>query len=275
MKKLIIAVVSVLCLLAALFLASPWWAGPAVKSVANAKVPEMAGVAFSLSNCDIGTFSGKCLLEGLEMGNPDGFPEGPALKFDSLKIDLDLASLNTKTVRIREIALDGLFVSYVHGPDGVDNFTAIGNNFSKGDESLDGAADVEEEESEKSKDGEVKVVIDMLRIKGAKIKVDVLPLPIPVPTITLRDIGKEGDGVDMGNICKVVYEELLKACGIVGGSLGSAGAVTLDLGSSGVEIGTNTIRKAADALKTISAGGAENVSEGVNELMKLFKGKKK
>jgi hypothetical protein len=275
MKKLIIAVVSVLCLLAALFLASPWWAGPAVKSVANAKVPEMAGVAFSLSNCDIGTFSGKCLLEGLEMGNPDGFPEGPALKFDSLKIDLDLASLKTRTVHIREIALDGLFVSYVHGPDGVDNFTAIGNNFSKGEAKADGEEDIREEESAGDKESQVKVVIDMLRIKGAKIKVDVLPLAIPVPTITLRDIGKEGDGVDISNICKVVSDELLKACGIVGGSLGSAGAVTLDLGSSGVEIGTNTIRKAADALKTISAGGAENVSEGVNELMKLFKGKKK
>lgn len=284
MKKLVLCLLaSLLCLLTVLVaavLTSPMWAGPLVRSVANAKVPQMSGTGFSVGSCDIGVFSGKCSFENMKLENPDGFSERVALSFDSLAVDVDVPSLNTDRIHVREIVLDGLFVSYLDGQDGTNNFKAIGSNFSRatGNGGSEDASGPSADASDGTKGGEDKrkrVVIDRIDISNAKIRVGGLPLPIPLPKITLRDIGKDSDGINYAELWNTVSEELLKSCGVIGSGLESLGNASVKFGKSGISGGTNTIMKAAEAFKTIGSGSAESIKDGVDSLLNLFKDGKK
>jgi hypothetical protein len=292
LKAASFAVAGILLFVLLAVLLSPLWLGPAVKTTANCAVPGMAGVGFKLEECDIGTFSGKILLSGMTLENPEGFSDRVAASFESLKVDIDMASLAGDVIHIREIALSGLYVSYLDGPHGTNNFKVISGNFAsgKGDGCAECAdcgeepapaaenaaadanppADAGKAETDGAK--QKRVVIDVVRIEGTRIKFGILP-PISVPSIVIRDIGKESGGAGLQEAWKSLCDSLMKSCGMVGDGISALGKASLKLGKIGIESGTNALNRASGAFKELGESGSEGVKTGVNGLVDMFKRK--
>lgn len=228
----------------------------------------------TLSDVNISLKSGSGALRGLTVGNPKGFKTPSAFELGSISVTIDIGSVGSDPVIIKEIVITNPKVTYELGSGG-SNVDAIQKNveaYSKQFQSGGG--------EKKSGDGP-KLIIENLYIRGGKISVSAAflqgkALTTPLPDIHLKDIGKEEKGADPGQVVKEVIDSMTKGIGSAVGSLGLedlAKGVTEGV-SGAMKAVTEGASGATKQLKegTGSVGGAvqEGVSEAGKSLKKLF-----
>jgi len=128
-------------------------------------------------------FQGLVQLNGLAVGNPDGFTPGNMFYMDDLEVDLDVRSLFSDTVVINRIQVDGPQINYEAGSRG----TNLGVLLAKLQSDAEAEADAE------AKPGKG-VVIKELTIVNAQARVSATALQgrgvtVQIPPITLNDLG--------------------------------------------------------------------------------------
>lgn len=261
-KIILNAVLGLVGLVAVLLAAHPFWIGALVKGVANAKVPEITGTAFDLGAFSLNAYSGRLHVGKAQLFNPPGFKPAKAVDLGSLDISVDVGTVLSDVIVIREIALRDTFVSYV-SHDGRDNFAVIAENAAKatgGDDAAEteekkeppsGEADEKpaEEEDEKTEKGkEKKVIIDRLLISGLKVQWGALTLPLP--TIELTGIGRESDGADWATVAQEVSDAVMKHLGALGDGL-------IKLGGALQDVGKGTAAQALEAVKSLDVENAK------------------
>jgi len=69
---------------------------------------EMTGTAVTVSGVSISPFSGKGTISGFRVANPEGYSRDFAVEIDQFSIELDLMTLFTDEVVIRELLVDWL-----------------------------------------------------------------------------------------------------------------------------------------------------------------------
>ena len=250
LKMLLWTIVGVLAFVLMLVLAIPLWLGPTVVTVANKVTPEYTGTPFSLAGVSINPYTGKYGVTKLDLGNPEGYPVPTAFSVSNVFVDVEMASLVTDTIHIREITINGTYVSYVSNA-GTNNFEWIGAHVQEKIGPQEEKAAPKEKKEEKG--AGKKVVIDRLTIAGTRVKVKVLP-EMSIPTITLTGIGKEGGGVTWEDVGKTIYDALMEASSSIGEGLASALVVLGDGANALVGGATNILGSAAGAL-----GGVTNI----------------
>ncbi len=253
-KFLFRTIVVILALVLVLVLTIPLWLGSTITSVANKKAPEYTGTKFSLDSVSINPYTGKYRITKLDLGNPEGYSVPTAFSVSNVLVDVEMSSLFTDTIHIREITIDNPYASYV-SKDGVNNFEWIGNHVN---EKL-GPKEEEEEKEEDNGPGK-KVVIDKLTINGTLVKLKMLP-EMPIPTITLTDIGKEKGGATWDEVGKMLADAFMKASASIGAGLTTALGVLGDGANTVVGGATNLLGNAAGAL----GGAATNVLGGASD----------
>jgi len=67
-------------------------------------------VGVSVSNVDLSIMGGKLALQNLLINNPPGYQHDKLLKLKNVEIEIDVKSLLSDVVNIREIKLDGVDV---------------------------------------------------------------------------------------------------------------------------------------------------------------------
>lgn len=212
--------------------------------------PKITGVPVSVQSVSISPAKGTAALEGLVVGNPEGFKTEHAFSLGKVSMDLDVSSLGTDTVHIREIMVSAPEIVYEFGASG-SNLDAIREHVA----SLSSGKTQEgrEEEADAGVENEVKLVIDKLVVADANIKVSTAgkTMSVPLPTITLSDIGKKSGGASPAEVVSKVMASI---------SSGVAGAV------SGIDLGG--IQKGADKALEGVKGGA---SDAADKLKNLFR----
>lgn len=230
-------------LLAVLALAAhPLWLGPTAKGIANAVAPKVLGVKFNIAGLDINLYSGRISLTDLRLWNPTNYSDEYAAKLGKFSIDIDMGSLAGDKIVVRDIALDGIYASYVKD-DGKYNFDVIAEN-AVGPADTNAVAKVEppppDEEAEAKP--QKKVVINHIKISNVKVKYGFLVIPVPMD-IELNDLGKETDGVTLSEAWANIMEAVLKSLNSVGQGLDSlgkgAGDVLKDAGGSIKDAGSS------------------------------------
>ena len=200
MKKAILILAGLLVVLAVLAVAALLFLNQIVLKTVNEAGPAALGVPVSLQDAQIRPLRGTIALKGLHLGNPEGYKTDGLLDLGSLFIRVDLASLRTDTVVIREITVDGLVVTYEKGLLN-SNLGALIDLLSAGEEKNPEPAP-EEQTAEQDTSGK-KVVIDKLSISGSRMNFSVTgaaaltggaAIPIPLPPITLTGLGREKEG---------------------------------------------------------------------------------
>lgn len=228
-------------------LSVPLWIGPTVKGVAESVAPKFTGTPFKMEKFSLNPYTGKLFISGFNLGNPEGFDEKSAVSFSSLSVDVEVASLFTKKIHVRDITLESPFVSYVFDKNGTNNFDSILANVKS---KLGPEEEKKEEEESKS---EKKVQIDRLCINGTKVKYRMLTLPIPLPTLT--NIGKDKEeGASFEEVGETIWEKAKGSITGIGGALSGA-AGSLGEGAS------NLIKGAGNLLNDGTAGAAGKATD--------------
>jgi len=159
-----------------------------------------------LNEVDIELTSGKGALRGFRVTNPSGFSDDDAFKFDEVSVNIDLSSVRSDPVIIKEVIISGPEVVYEFGDDGDSNLDKL----NKAVQSKAGGGG-----SNSSGGGEApNIVIESLVLQNGKVAV-VAPLlneklSVPLPTVRLKDIGKDGSGATPEEIATQIMDAVLK-----------------------------------------------------------------
>jgi uncharacterized protein involved in outer membrane biogenesis len=155
--------------------------------------------------------SGLAALKGFELGNPPGFKTPRAIELGEVSLQMEVASLTTDVVRIREIRILAPHVTYERGDSG-SNLEVIERNVQSYVAAQTAALGVGGSgaggpggKSGKQK----KLIIDNLYIQGAKADVSAAmlegrALSVPINDIHLQGIGEKTGGATPAEVTSQV-----------------------------------------------------------------------
>jgi len=255
-KKLILTfgVIIILGIVAVAFFFSSLINKAVVEGV-NYVGPKLTQTKVTLDSADISLFGGKGTLEGLFVGNPEGFSGDSALKLGKISVAVDLNTVNSDTVVIKEIYIKDPQVNFERTRSG-SNLQALQKNI----EAATGAGQKDSGETTGQGDGtaaadtpQQKVIIEHLVVEGGVVDVVVLgqKLTLPMPPLELNNIGEKEGGIDQAKAAALFMKELI-------GSIAKAVTEQVsDAGDVGREVG-----KQVEGVKE----EAEKALEGLKKL---------
>jgi hypothetical protein len=271
----IVAVAIVAIVVAVVFLASNL--DSLVKTAVEEIGTRATGAEVTLDSVALSPTTGQGALDGLTVGNPPGFKTDHAFRLGSVSLAVDVASITSDTVVVKEVVVTQPQVTYELGGSGsnVDalkkNVESFVNSTAGGGSGGSGGGDGA---------GGKKVVIENLYIRDGKVGVSASflqgkALSAPLPDIHLKDIGKDKGGATPAEVAQKVVGAITggagKAVASLGlgdmakkameGAAGAAGAVKD--GASGLVSGA---AQGAGAATEAIGQGAENVGGAVKKL---------
>ena len=281
MKKSLKIASCILVALVVLFVVLEFSLDRIVRTAVNAAGPAALGVPVTLQDADISLVRGRAALTGLHVGNPEGYKTDGLLDLGSVSVKIDRSSLLSDVIVIKEIAVEGLVVTYEKGLLN-SNLGALIDQLSAGAEGKD--EEKAEEKSPAEDSAGKKVVIDKLTMTGSKMNFSVTgaaaltgggAVPLPLPPITLTGLGREKEGVTFVEAIQDVLKAIAGAAGtaIVGaghliGDAGKAvGAGALAVGEGTVDAGKAVVGGTVDAGKAV-VDGAAGALQAVNPFSK-------
>ena len=177
-----------------------------IRSAVETYGPEVTKTEVKLGGVNVSPFTGSASLSNLLIGNPEGYKAPSAFKLGALRMSVDVGSLRSDKVVIRDLVITAPEITYEPGPGG-NNLKVIQKNaqaFSGGGEKAEGA---------QAQGGETKVVIDRLRVEKAKLNVSAPQLQrealtLELPDIEMKDIGKKGDGASFAEVVDLIMKDV-------------------------------------------------------------------
>jgi len=176
-------------------------------------LPQLTQTEVKLEESNISLFSGKGELKGFAIGNPKGFSSNNAITLDRIEVAVDVKSIFSDNILIKEILIDGPKISYEMAGR-KNNIKAILNNINSFSEE-----EVKPSESKKTEvetEGtEKKVIIDLLQITNGKLDLAVTALggkgvSLTLPSITVKDLGREKGGLSLAEAAGEIFNSLNK-----------------------------------------------------------------
>jgi len=263
LKKVLIGigiVLVVLVVVVALFL------GPIIKTGVETIGPQVAGVEMTLEKASVNLLTGNVKLKGLIIGNPEGFKTPSLMELNQFVVDLNMASLFTDTIIVKQIHIDGPEITYERGLK-ASNLSALQKNLAPAEEAP--AKEPEEKVAKEKKAPAKKVVIEDFLFENGKVNVSITlaggkQLTVPLATIHLKDIGKESEGASIPEVVNEVFGAITKSVGqAVASSADFAGDIAGDAGAALKGAGG----AATDAAKDVG-GAATDAAKGAAEGLK-------
>jgi len=180
-----------------------------IRSAVETYGPQVTKSEVKLGSVNVSPFSGDASLSNVIVGNPQGFKTPSAFKLGAMSVSLDIRSLLSDTVAIREIVISAPEITYEMGPGG-SNLAALQKNV----EAYTGAGAKSGSGTPQAQGAGKKVIIDRLRVEKSKLNVSAAaPLQaqtatLELPDIEMKDIGKKGQGASMADVVEKVLEEV-------------------------------------------------------------------
>jgi hypothetical protein len=227
------------------------WLGTLIKTVVEQVGSTVTRTSVTLKNVDIGLLAGRAQLEGLAVGNPQGFRAPTALKVDTVRARIKWGTVLSDRVVIEEMTIDGPEVTY-EGMRSKSNLSTILDNVqssSTGPHPKPGGPP-----AQPARWAEKKFLIKDLNLTNGRVAASVgtgmlgkQSFSVPLPDIHLKDIGKESDGATVAEALSVVFGALNKA-------------------------GAQAVASAAKALEKKAKEAAELVGQDVSKALEAIKG---
>lgn len=187
------------------------------------------GVPTTLDEADIGLFSGKAAMSGLEVANPaedqvtnpGGFQEKNFLEIGTIACAVSTESFASETIEVASVELADLVLDLERNSSGT-NYGMILDNLERLAPAGEGGAGEPEEEEETS--GGKSFRIDRITLRNISVHVRLLSTEgegqkLTIPEIVLTDVGGE-DGASVVELTSQIVTALLQATIEAGGGLG-------------------------------------------------------
>lgn len=222
--------------------------------------PKVTQTPVTLQSVDISVLSGKGSLQGLYVGNPDGFKCENIFELGQIDLEVDTKSLLSEKIIIKKIIIRDPAISYEKGLKGSNLKSLIANI-----EAFTGPAAPEQETAPVEETGPTaptpQVVIEHLVIEGGSIYVGLLGVgqTIPLPRIEMNDIGG-GERMSAAEMINLILGKIVTS---IGPAIAGSSEILTDGGKVIGNAAGDTINAVGDA-----AGDAVNkVSEGIKGLL--------
>jgi len=226
-----------------------------VKTAVEAVLPKITGTPVTLGKANISIFSGRGTLSYFVIGNPEGFHTKEAISVGTIRVAIDVSSLFSDKIIIREIYVDSPHITYEADPSG-SNIATIQDNIQK-------FAGPAKKETAPAKPGK-KIQIDRFTIQNGKVALSATLLQgnaitAPLPPVELKNIGTGPEGATPGDVAAAVFAPVTHAV------------------QQAVNIAGDMIRKGAGTVteggKTLLDGGAKGAQNALDKAKGLFKSK--
>jgi len=175
LKVLRVIVLAILILLLIAVVAVNLFADYAVRVGIETAATKTLNVGVSVGNVDLSIMAGKLTLKNLLINNPPGYQHEKLLELKNAKIEVDVKSLLSDVVKIREIKLDGVNVVLEQRGISGNNLQDVIKTISSG-----------QKDKDKPETSGKKLHIDNLEISNIIVKVKLLPVPGKADTVTLK-----------------------------------------------------------------------------------------
>jgi uncharacterized protein involved in outer membrane biogenesis len=256
LRILRLIVLIILVLIALTVIAVNLFADRAVRAGIESAATRALNVEVSMSDVDLSIMSGKLVVQNLLIGNPPAYQHDKLLVLKNAEIEVNVKSLLSDVVNIRDIRLDGVDVM-------IEQQGVSDNNLH----------DVLEAISDDTKEGEGKKLhIDNLEISDITVKVSMFPnsgQTEPV-TLTLSPIRMNNLGADnkldtaglAGEIVLAIANALVEeGIGVlpsdIVGTMTSTLSKTINLGTRIMEGKEDIGREITEGLKSLLKPGKE------------------
>ncbi|AKJ63298.1 AsmA family protein [Kiritimatiella glycovorans] len=262
--KLLAVVVALVVIVAVI---GTFAAGPVVKTAVEKFGPAAVGVPVELDDVGINLMQGRVRLEGLRVGNPEGFQTEQAFSLGEVAVHLRPGSVFSDRIEIVSILIREPELTYELRPTG-SNLGAIKKGLEK-----EAAAPAEEEAGEKPGAGK-SVSIGLLTLEGGKVHVSGplmqgRSMTVALPPVELKDIGGGGEKTGWAEVLNRVMTVVLKETGRA--ATEGSGAVGDLLKQSG-ELSSDALKGAGEALKGAGESAGENVKKTLGGLLRKATG---
>ncbi|MBL7076022.1 MAG: AsmA family protein [Kiritimatiellae bacterium] len=152
--------------------------------VVNAKAGDFVKAEVSIKDIDLNLFRGYVEIEGLSVGQPEGFEGDPLLELSHAHVKINVGSLMKQPIVISDVVVEGLSATIIKNADGVMNVEKLAKTPPEPKE--------EEPEEEKKPAGEPPAVaLDSLLVENLKVRYvdssfdDKEPLDVGVTNLVL------------------------------------------------------------------------------------------
>lgn len=223
-----------------------------VKSGIETLGPRMTGVTVQLRAVSLSPWSGQGRIEGLVIGNPEGYKTPHAIRVGEARMAVVPGSLWSEKLHIRLIEVESPEITVEIGPGG-NNLKRILANV----EAAAGPGD-SSGSNERQAGASRKLQVDRLVIKGASFRLGATALggsvPVRLPDIQLENLGAGPDGITPAELTQKIFAALVE---------GTAGAAQQAVGTLGKEA-----VRSAETLGKEAGEAAGKITRGLGELFK-------
>jgi hypothetical protein len=203
--------------------------------------PQLTKSKTRLTTATLSPFSGRLELNGLVVGNPEGWKSESAIKVGDIKVALDVRSALSDTVIIESIHLKAPEITYE---------TALtGSNLGKILENIEAAAGADKQGTTSSSTSNKRFRVKDIHIQGAKVHLAALgqQYTIPLADIRLQNVGTDNKAVTAAELSREILVPLLAS--VTKAAAEAATGVTQQIRD--FTKGTNQLDKAATGLKDL------------------------
>ena len=258
LKIVRIVLIVVLLVIFVVALAINIFAERALKMAIETAATKTLNVGVSVGEIDLSIIGGKLGISNLLINNPPGYQHDRLLELKDARITVDIGSLLSDTVKIRQFKLDGVRV--VMEQRGVS-----GNNLQDVIKAIPSEPKAETETGKPAK----KLQIDDLEISNVIVDVKLLPVPGKKDTVTMKlspirmtDLGSD-EKLDVAVLSAKILLAIAKGIAEQGANvlpkemvstMKSTLSQTLDMGKTAAKEGEKLLEEGKDTGKEIIEG---------------------
>ena len=172
-----------------------------IKTAIEVAGPTILQAPVTVRDVDVSFLTGSGEINGLKVGNPEGFSGDYAFYVDNLLIEMEVASIRTEKIHIKDVQIDSPSISFA-GNLSDNNLKQLQRNverYSLGQAGRDSGESSPGQSGSESDEAIVQWVrLDHLSVKDANISIVMSflkgeSLSVALPSLELADLGKEQD----------------------------------------------------------------------------------
>lgn len=176
--------------------------------------PVVAGVPVKVREVQISPRNGRGAVRSVEIGNPEGFGSGNAVRFGEIRLQIDPATITEPVIVVRELTVEQLVVLYAR-VNGATNLDAIQKNIDAYAKRGEDEGSAETKAGQKPRSAKRRFIVEKLTLRGAKVTMTNPALKgqgvtFDLPDITLRDVGRRQGGLTASELANVVANALIQ-----------------------------------------------------------------
>jgi len=243
MKKLLVFLAIAAATLLFVGIALSFFIGSIAKQGVNKLAPKITGSPVTLESARISPWNGIGTLQGLFVGNPQGWQSDRLAYIEKLHLELDPMSLLSDTIVVENVVLEQ--------PEFVYETKLISSNvkelLAQIEKNIGGPKPGKPAANEGS--GK-KFAIKRIKLKGAKVTIGIGPaaVTVPMPDLELVDLGTRENGLNASQLALEVTKQIIpRVIEAASGALMTVGGTT---GAAAID----GVKKIGEGIKDIFSG---------------------